>query len=444
MSEEKTEEKFDVKKTFYIGLAFFTTGISWSLYNTQVNQQLDIYFTGFLFAGLMVGFLMTIDNLIGVIIQPIMGSISDNTRTKYGRRMPFIIIGVILSAIFFALIPTGFGTELYILLIWMFFFSLSMGFYRSQAVALMPDFIRPLHRSKANAVINIMGGLGAIAAYTMSLASDYIGLTLTFLIGSIIMILALLVLYFKVDENEAFSYKLLLQAEAEEGEKSKEKKEKLKLMESVKGILKEEDKSTLFMLLTIFCLFLTHNGIEGLFSIYAGSGPNGVLGQTPGFAGFLFNFVALPFIITAFPLSLLASKIGRRLCIKIGLSIMFVALLVGFLVQTLTVTIIILVLYGIGYALVNVNTIVIIWELAPSAKKIGTYTGLYYFFSVLAQILGPISVGSLRDLFGKNSLLIDGAIFLILALVFMFLVKRGEIELTEEQKLARQKAISEL
>ncbi|MFX1571556.1 MAG: MFS transporter [Promethearchaeota archaeon] len=443
MSEREIEEKLDIKKTFFIGLAFFTTGISWSLYNTQVNQQLDLYFTGIAIAGLIVGALMTIDNIVGVIIQPIMGSVSDKTRTRYGRRMPYIIVGVISSAIFFALIPTGFGTSLVILILWMFLFSVSMGFYRSQAVSLMPDFIRPVHRSKANAIINIMGGIGSIVAYTMSLVSDYIGLQFTFIIASIIMILALIVLFLKVDENEAYSYILLLKTETK-GIESETKKEKLGLISSVRDIMKEEDKSTLFILLTIFALFLTHNGLEALFSIYAGSGPNGVLNVSAGFAGFLFNFVAVPFIIAAFPLSLLASKIGRRKCIKIGLAVMFIALLIGFAIQTLLVTTIILVLYGIGFALVNVNTIVVVWELAPSTKKIGTYTGLYYFFSVLAMILGPISVGGLRDLFGKTSLLLDGAIFLILAFIFMFFVRRGEIELTEEEKLAKQKAIAEL
>jgi MFS family permease len=105
---------------------------------------------------------------------------------------------------------------------------------------------------------------------------------------------------------------------------------------------------------------------------------------------------------------------------------------------------IILVIYGIGFALVNVNTIVIVWELAPSAKKIGTYTGLYYFFSVLAAILGPAVIGALRDLLGKESLLLNGVFFLVLALILVFFVKRGEVELTEEQKLAKQKAITEL
>ena len=108
MAESKSKEKFDIKHTFLIGLAFFTTGISWSLYNTRVNQQLDDYFAGFVLAGLAVGVLMAVDNILGVIIQPIMGTVSDNTRSKYGRRIPYIIVGVICSAIFFALIPTGF------------------------------------------------------------------------------------------------------------------------------------------------------------------------------------------------------------------------------------------------------------------------------------------------------------------------------------------------
>lgn len=445
MAESKSKEKFDIKHTFLIGLAFFTTGISWSLYNTRVSQQLDDYFAGFVLAGLIVGILMALDNLIGVIIQPIMGTVSDNTRSKYGRRMPYIIIGVICSAIFFALIPTGFlpTGSLPILLIWMFFFGLSMGFYRSQAVSLMPDFVKPQHRSKANAIINIMGGIGAIVAYTMGYLSGVLGLQMIFIIASIIMVVALVVLVLTVKEKDAYSYKLLLEAESKEG-KVKEKKEKVGLIKSFKDILNEEDKSTLFILLAIFAWFIGYQGLEAFFSIYAATGPNGILNQTDAFAAFMFNFVAIPFILAALPLALLASRIGRKKCIQIGLIIMILSMLIGFLFQTLTVTMIILVLFGIGWAFVNVNSIVIVWELAPSIKKIGTYTGLYYFFSVLAAVIGPGIVGGLRDLFGPGSLLLVGLMFFVVAFIFVFFVKRGEVELTDEEKLARKKAIEEL
>jgi len=445
MAESKSKEKFDIKHTFLIGLAFFTTGISWSLYNTRVSQQLDDYFAGFVLAGLIVGILMALDNLIGVFIQPIMGTVSDNTRSKYGRRMPYIIIGVICSAIFFALIPTGFlpTGSLPMLLIWMFFFGISMGFYRSQAVSLMPDFVKPQHRSKANAIINIMGGIGAIVAYTMGYASGVLGLQMIFIIASIIMVVALVVLVLTVKEKDAYSYKLLLETESKEG-KVKEKKEKVGLIKSFKDILNEEDKSTLFILLAIFAWFIGYQGLEAFFSIYAATGPNGILNQTDAFAAFMFNFVAIPFILAALPLALLASRIGRKKCIQIGLIIMILSMLIGFLFQTLTVTMIILVLFGIGWAFVNVNSIVIVWELAPSIKKIGTYTGLYYFFSVLAAVIGPGIVGGLRDLFGPGSLLLVGLMFFVIAFIFIYFVKRGEVELTDEEKLARKKAIEKL
>jgi len=103
-----------------------------------------------------------------------------------------------------------------------------------------------------------------------------------------------------------------------------------------------------------------------------------------------------------------------------------------------------LALLGIGWAMINTNSIVIVWELAPSEKKIGTYTGLYYFFSYFAAILGPMVVGGLTELMGIQFLLLAGAIFFIFAFVIMIFVKRGEIEFTEEEKLARQKKIQEL
>jgi maltose/moltooligosaccharide transporter len=444
MSEVKVPEKFDAKKTILIGLAFFTAEIAWSLYNTQVSIKLNGYFA---LLGI-VGFWMALDNIIGVVIQPIMGNVSDNTRTKLGRRMPYLIIGVPLGALFFALIPTDAlfppETGVFVLLLWIFLFGLAMGFYRSQAVALMPDFIPPQHRSKGNAIINIWSGIGGIFAFTLSLLSDFIGLQLTFIIVSIIMVIAIVILVLTVKEKDAYGYQLILALEEKEGKKVKDKTDKPGLIASVKDIWAEEDKSTLFMLLAIFFWFIAYQGLAALLSIY---GVN-ILNLSPGFAGFMFNFVALPFIICAFPFAIIATKIGRRKAIKIGLILMISALFLGFILVLVSPNWIYLaicfVIAGMGWAFVNVNSIVIIWEMAPSAEKIGTYTGVYYFFSFNAAIFGPAIVGALTDLTGQTFLLINAAIFLIIALILMFFVKRGEVELTEEEKLERQKAIQEL
>ncbi len=442
MGEEK---KVKTSLIFFIGLAFFTTELAWSLYNARVSRLLETYliFLGF------VGMWMALDNLIGVIIQPIMGSISDNTRTKLGRRMPYIIIGIPSGAIFFALIPTQ--QNFLQLIIWMFFFGITMGFYRSQAVSLMPDFIKPVNRSKGNAIINMMGGLGGVFGYGLSLVAGIITLQGSFLIAAALMVVSLFVLIWKVKERDSYSYKALLEKEQLEGKKVKGGIEKPGLIESFKDILKEKDKSTLIMGFAIFSWFIAFQGLAALLTIY---GTN-VLLQTDDFSGFLAFFVALPIIIFAYPFAIIAGKIGRRNAIKIGLVIMITCLIILFFIgfmraAGLIPAIILLVFAGIGWSFVNVNSIVIIWELAPSSEKIGTYTGIYYFFSFLAAITGPYILGGLTDLFNNPlisppyTLVLNGAIFLIIALVLMFFVKRGEIELTEEQKLARQKAIQEL
>ncbi|MBY8987530.1 MAG: MFS transporter [Candidatus Lokiarchaeota archaeon] len=432
MSENK--RKFDVKHTFLIGLAFFSSAIAWDMYDSQVSISLYNYLAGLGLTGLLLG----LDNLVGVFIQPIMGSVSDNTRTKFGRRIPYILIGIPVGALFFALIP--FESSLISLLIFMFLFIVSMSMWRSQAVALMPDFVHPESRSKGNSIINIMGGLGLVGSTLISYTIVDFSLQLAFIVVSAIMLISLVVLFFTVKEKDAYAYQALLAEEKEAGEKIKTKKEKVSLISSFKDIIKEEDKSTLFVLLAIFFAMSAYYGLMGLFTVYA----QNTLSMTRGEAGGLKLFAGLTFLIAAFPLSVLAEKFGRKLFIKIGLVIFIIGALIGFSIPTRTVTIIALILLGIGYACIIVNTIVIVWAMAPSEKKIGTYTGVYYAFSFLAAIIAPGIFEGFAILFTWNSFFLIGAIILVIALVFMFLVKRESAELTEEQKLAKQKAIQEL
>jgi len=430
--------KFSLKQTALIGLAFFTTSIAWSMFNTQVNITLFQYLGSYA----LVGAWMAMDNIIGVILQPIMGTFSDNTRTKLGRRMPYLLIGIPLSAIFFIMISTinPANDPLWLLLLWMFFFNVSMASYRSQAVALMPDFVQPVNRSKGNAVINFMGGIGALVAYVFNKFLVPISLFLAFVAVAIIMVLALVVLLVTIKEKESFSYQLILEVEGREGEKVGGTKDKPNLIESFKDILSEDDKSTLFMLLAIFAWFVGYQALEALFTVYGMD----VLGLSRGDAGFMLLYVALAFLVSALPAGILGSRIGRRSTIKIGLILFIAALIIGFAIQTETVITIILIIAGIGWGFININSIVIVWEMAPTSKKIGTYTGVYYFFSFMAAILGPFMVGSLTDALGNTYLFLVCSFFFIAALVFMFLVRRGEAELTEEEERAKKEAIQEL
>jgi len=434
MSEFETQEKLDVRLVFLIGFAFFCSQISWALYNQQVPISLLAYISSIALVGLIMG----LDNLVGVFIQPVMGNVSDNTRTKWGRRMPYIMLGIPLSALFFALI--SFETSLVTLLIFMFLFIIAMSFYRSQTVSLMPDFIQPQHRSKANSIINMMGAISLVGASIISLFLVDISLQLAFITVSIIMIIGCIVLILTVKEKNAYSYQLLLKMEAAAGEKVKKEKEKVGLISSFKDVLEEEDKSTITMLFAIFFISVGWAAVNALVSVYGVI----ILGLTRGQAGGLMLFGGVAFLVSAFPLAILAEKYGRRLLIKIGLSIFIIGLILGFFTRDLVMIYILITLMGIGYACIIVNTIVIVWGLAPSEKKIGTYTGMYYLFTFSAEIFGPGLIGLITDLSGWDFFFLNIAIFLVIGLVLMFFVKREEAELTEEQKEAKKKALQNL
>lgn len=434
MSGIEKQEKLNIKLTFYIGFASLAIQTSWALYDSQVPISLLFYISSIALVGLIMG----IDNFVGVLIQPVMANVSDNTRTKWGRRMPYIILGIPISAIFFALI--AFETSLFTLLLLIFCYVAAMSFYRAQSTILLADFIQPQHRSKANSIINIMNAISIVVAALVSLLLVDISLQLAYITVSVLMIVSLIILIITVNENNAYSYQLLIKSEEESGVKVKQERDKISLIDSFKDVLEEEDKSTIFMLFAIFFIAVGWAALNTLLSSYGVI----VLGLTRGQAGGLIIYGALTFLISAYPLAMLAEKYGRRLFIKIGLSIFISCLIIGFFFQSLLVVSILIALIGIAYACVLVNTVVIIWGLTPSEKKIGTYTGIYYVFFFSAEIFGPGLVGLLTDLTGWEYFFLNGALFLIIALILMFFVKREEAELTEQEKLAKSKALQEL
>ena len=89
-------------KTALIGLAIFGAYALWALYNVFVPIILNKTYG---LSASIVGIFMSLDNLAAFLIQPAVGAWSDRTRTRIGRRMPFILIGAPISALMFGLIP---------------------------------------------------------------------------------------------------------------------------------------------------------------------------------------------------------------------------------------------------------------------------------------------------------------------------------------------------
>jgi MFS family permease len=417
--------KLDYKKTFFIGFGFFASQIAWSMYNTFVPPMLETKFVPLLIARLglnigilttLTGLIMTIDNIFGVIFQPLFGALSDKTRTKIGRRMPYITIGLPVCAVLFALIPVmpSLSTFMFVLII----FNFIMSIWRAPVVALMPDLTPSPLRSQANGVINLMGGVGSIFAFVIGGLLSDMWAPAPFFFSGAVMLLALVLLRINVKEppgEAAIETK-------EEGEEDKS------IGEQPAGERKARTRSLIFLLLAIFFWFNGYNAVETLFSLYATQ----ALGVTVGAAAMMLAFFSVTFIAVSIPAGLLANRIGRKRAILIGLAgvtMIFPALI---LVKNLMVIRLMLLIGGAFWAFVNINSLPMVLQLCAH-KDIGKYTGYYYFFSFSASISAPILAGLLRDIVKSyGSVFIYAGVSFLIALLCMFTVRHGDLPVKKQ------------
>ena len=410
--------KFSIGKTFLLGLGFFGVSVIWSVYNAFVPAFLE---EKFLMAAGFIGIFMTLDNIAALFIQPAVGNWSDRLRTSIGRRMPFILVGAPVAAVAFIVLPMT--TSLIL-----FFFAalallLSMAVWRTPVVALMPDITPSKYRSQANGIINFMGGLGAIIAFLGGAKLYDMNPTYPFLLGAALVAISAVLVFIFIKESKEYSTA---------------PKDTPSLGESVKAILNDKDKSALRILLAIFFWFIAYNGIEAFFTLYT----KNHLGLTVSDGSRLLGQLSLLFVLFSLPAGYIGAAIGRRITIIAGILLMTACITViyflpvGTLTNVLTklpaigevpVIGLILMVIGIGWALININSLPMVVDMTDS-NRIGTYTGLYYMFSTLAAISGPMLYGLIVQLSGNqyNLLMMISPIALIAAAVLTFGVKRGE------------------
>jgi MFS family permease len=410
--------KLNYGKTFLLGLGFFAVSLVWMTYNSFVPLFLANKFT---LDPRWIGFFMTLDNIAALLIQPPVGAWSDRLRTPIGRRLPFILIGAPIGAIAFGIIPVAGILPLFVACTSTLL--LSMAFWRTPVVALMPDITPSQFRSQANGIINLMGGLGAIIATLGGSRLYAMNHAYPFWLGSGLVILSILLLLIFVKEPK----NIIVTSQEAPG-----------LWIALKTIVKDKEKSPLLILLAIFFWFIAYNAIEAFFTLYA-QNHLGLPGQD---GARLLGQLSLIFVLACLPAGYIGSRFGRRNTIMAGIVLMSACMLAMYLLppQTLLIPItklpvlgvvpvigLILMFAGAFWALINVNSLPMVVDMTDDVR-IGTFTGLYYLFSTMAAIAGPNINGWMIALTGNNYslVMIVGPLFMIPALVMMLFVKRGE------------------
>jgi Na+/melibiose symporter-like transporter len=410
----KDKTSFSASKTFLLGFGFLGVSVIWSLYNAYVPIFLK---STFALRSSVIGSIMTIDNIFAIILLPFLGALSDRTRTRLGRRRPYILVGSILALIFFVLVPY-FNTVqiLGLMMLTIILMNLSMALFRSPVVALMPDITPSKYRSQANGIINFMGGLGALLVFFGGKPLYDRRVSLPFLVGGFVMFAASMLVVIFVRE------KLPDPGERESSGKVSFKASIKELVANLKDVFVGE-KSLFFILLGILFWFIGFNSIETFFTSYA----KYHLGIEESTGAMILGFFSVTFMVTSIASGFLGSRIGRNRTIRVGLVVLVVIMLISLFVRRFLPLALVFVVGGFGWALVNVNSLPMVVDMTTLAK-VGGYTGLYYFFSQAANIAAPPLAGLLIDAFGYASLMIFAALMFLLAFFIMSFVKRGEVQ----------------
>ena len=307
---------------------------------------------------------------------------------------------------------------------------ISMATFRTPAVALMPDVtIKPL-RSKANAIINLMGnaggiivlGLGTVMAIS-KVKNAYMSYTGVFAIVGGLMLVALLIFLLTVKEP-----KWVRQMQAESQALGLEDKEETK--SGNKKLSKGEKVSLFFLLASIVLWFFGYNAITSKYAVYA----QNVLDKDATTTLLLANVAA---IISYLPVGMIASKVGRKKTILAGVAMLFLAFLGGcFMTATSPSWLMtcMFILAGVAWATINVNSFPMVVEMCTGAD-VGKYTGFYYTASMAAQSLTPTISGIFMDKIAMTSLFPYATIFVGLAFFTMLMVKHGDAKVEDKKGL---------
>ena len=436
--------KLNIKRTFLVGLAFLSICAFWQMYDNVIPLILT---NTFHLNETYSGAIMAADNVLALVMLPLFGSISDKHETKLGKRMPFILCGTAAAVILMNILPlldnsyyaqAGAGKVVAFVIV-LGALLISMGTYRSPAVALMPDVTPKPLRSKANAIINLMGAVGgiiylAVAAVlypnSKTAGVEHVNYQILFIVVSGIMLAAVALLYIFIKEPKLTAENKRLEEQHPEWNLSEED-------ESGNETLPAEVKRSLgFLLASIALWFTGYNAVTTWFTTYVSV----VMGQGLGGASTCLLVATAGAIVSYIPIGNLASKIGRKKTIMVGIILLSVMFAMGFVLTSMFKSInaimyVSFALVGLAWAAINVNSLPMVVEMCKGSD-IGKFTGYYYTASMAAQIITPILAGTLMRVISYKVLFIYAAVFVLLSYMTMTQVKHGDQKVEAKKGLA--------
>lgn len=415
--------KLNYKRTLLVGFAFLSICAFWQLYDNVIPLILK---NTFHMKDSLVGVVMAMDNVLALFLLPFFGKLSDKCHTKLGRRTPFILGGTAAAVILMNILPYADNHEkLLLFVIPLGLLLIAMGTYRSPAVALMPDVTPKPLRSKANAIINLMGALGGV--FTLGVTgllvhagatgrNDY---TMLFLAVSLLMAISVIVLVLTVRENKLAAEVAAMETDEEKEAEAEEKKESGKAF----GELAPDVRRSLWLILfSVAFWFMGYNAVTSAFTRYM----QVQWGYDIKAASLCLMVATVGAVLSYLPVGILSGKFGRKKLIQAGVILLAVCFATAGLFTAFHPAVyVVFALVGVAWAMINVNSYPMVVEISKSGD-VGKYTGYYYTFSMAAQIITPILSGLLLEHVGYQTLMPYATVMVAISFVTISLARHGD------------------
>jgi maltose/moltooligosaccharide transporter len=434
---------FSWGRVILVSLIVGCTELMWTLYNTYVPIWLqagnpafnmgDTVVIGFGMGAFITGVILTLDNIAGLFISPLIGMISDTTFTRFGRRKPWIMFAMPVMIISFILIPVfvnqipaelnGQTDQLMPMLIpfiaVLVLMLLAYAVIRTPADVIMYDITPSKHRGMASSIANLIGASFGVAGAVVGAILFDLNPGLPFWVGAVLSSIVITLVAFRIteprpeelslDTPEKFSLKVTLNA--------------------LKTLPQDSKRSLLFLYLSQFFSYFAFGQLGSFSSSYGVS----VLGMSVADSGMLFAAGGAAFILGTIPTGFALKKISRKTSSLIGFTAFGVMGLVIYLFPNPAVVWPSLAIGGLLWALVWVPQSPMIMDAVPSDQVLGSLKGMEAISRMLGYILGPMAGGFAIEAFGNNYsniwlIVLGGS---ILGALLLLPVTRGEVK-TEE------------
>ncbi|WP_075721938.1 MFS transporter [Roseburia sp. 499] len=446
MSQNKISKRgYSTLQLILASFAFGSIMVFWTIYNSYVPLILDeklgdlgsITLSAATISTL-IGFIMAIDNFFGLIFQPLFGKKSDYMRSRYGKRMPYVIVGIVLCSILFVLIPVmgriSGVTGILAMMVVIIAFNFIMSTWRAPCVAIMPDIVPAEYQSEGNAVVNMVSAVftivasasaGILGVFGFREAIDGGNYLAVFIFGSIVAVFCLVILLTCVkwvDNRKG--------AKEEKVHQEKEKRETLRNL----NLPADAKRSMFIMMVALFCISGTSDGVGTYFTLYATK----LLSLDATTATMIKTVGTLGGVLLAVPAGIAGRKLGRRKTILTGLSIVivmhvFMFAMPGFAGDYITVLLAACYfIYAGAFIMININTLPIMLSIGGK-ERFGAFTGYYYFATFTAAVVCPVIMGFVVGMTNYNMIHMIALVMMVVAIFCVFHVHHGEKMIEEEQ-----------